>query len=147
MTLAHRAFVLAAVVAAASPAAAFKEYQKVFVAEYAKGSEADRDFARLVRKAKCYVCHQGKEDRKNCNVYGVAVGVHLKEDDKKDKEKIAAMLRLVAAESVDASGGETFGERMARGELPGGSLDESKKEPPPSDTTVETANAETGTAG
>ena len=116
----------------AQPAAATTEFQKEFIKQYAKGKEVDKAFKKLVRKGKCYVCHQGKDDHKNCNVYGKALAEYLVEDDKKDKEKIIASLKLVADQSSDskAEGSPTFGELIAEGKLPGGSIEDSKVEPP-----------------
>ncbi len=115
---------------AAQPhAAAHPEYQREFQNTYAKKPDIDKDFKSLVRTAKCYICHQGKEDRKNYNAYGKAMTAHLVEADKKNKKKIAKALESVAAEPSNGVGSPTFGELIARGELPGGPLEESKKEP------------------
>lgn len=111
------------------PAAAHPEYQREFQNAYAKKPDVDKEFKKLVRTAKCYICHQGKEDRKNYNVYGKAMTAHLVEADKKNKKKIAKALETVAAELSSGEGSPTFGELIAKGELPGGPLEESKKEP------------------
>ena len=55
----------------AKPANAYNEFQKEFLKTYA-GRDADKGFRRLAKKAKCYACHQGKEDRTNYNPYGLA---------------------------------------------------------------------------
>lgn len=115
--------------AASQPAAAHQEHQREFQNIYAKKPDVDKDFKNLVRSAKCNVCHQGKEDRKNYNRYGKALTAHLVEADRKNKKKIAEALATVAAEYSDGDGSPTFGELIAKGELPGGPLDESKKEP------------------
>ncbi len=109
------------------------EFQKEFVKLYAKGKDVDKTFKKLVRKAKCYACHQGKDDHKNCNIYGKALSEYLSEDDKKDKKKIVAALKKVADQSSNPSQADsspTFGELIAKGELPGGSIADSKIEPP-----------------
>jgi hypothetical protein len=113
----------------ARPAEAFTEFQKEFQTLYANGE--DKEFRKLARKAKCNACHQGK-DRKNNNAYGDALGVYIQKKHKKDKEAIIAALKKVADESSDPSKPDapTFGQRMAGGELPAGSLEDSKKEPP-----------------
>ncbi len=119
---------------------AYNEFQKVFLSTYA-GRDSP-DFRSVARKAKCYICHQGKDDRKNCNRYGEALQPLLGEEDKKDKEKIAEMLAKVAEQLVnseDESTG-TFGELIAAGKLPGGSLEDCKIEPEPSGE--EEANSE-----
>lgn len=120
---------LALAIVTPPPAAAHPEYQRAFQTEYAKSPDVDKDFRKLVRTAKCYLCHQGKEDRKNYNRYGKALTAHLVEADKKNKEKIAAALEAVAAQLSDGEGSPTFGELIGQGELPGGSLEDSKKEP------------------
>ena len=112
-------------------AVAHTSFQREFLKVYTKGEGVDKDFCQLARKAKCYLCHQGKEDRKNYNSYGLALTAYLTEDDKKDKEKIGAALRTVADESSDPSKSDapTFGQLITEGKLPGGPLEESKKEP------------------
>lgn len=109
--------------------AAYSEFQRVFLTEYTKGSEVDKDFRRLARKAKCNLCHQGKKDRANYNRYGDSLVGLLTEDDKKNKEKVTAVLQQVAKLSSDGEGSLTFGDLIAAGQLPGGSLEESKREP------------------
>ncbi|QDT67745.1 hypothetical protein MalM25_06480 [Planctomycetes bacterium MalM25] len=122
---------------AAAPAGAHPEYQRAFLDRYTKGVGADKDFRKLARKAKCNVCHQGKEDRTNYNRYGeaflsrLAEADRLSEEHKKDKEKVAAAIELVAGLSTDPDdpAAPTFGSLIAEGTLPGGPLDEVKKEP------------------
>ena len=125
-------FVLTAVVlalAAPQRAAAHAEHQREFQNLYAKKPDVEKAYKNLVRSAKCNVCHQGKEDRKNYNAYGKALTAHLTEADRKDKKKIIKSLETVAAELSNGEGSPTFGELIAKGELPGGPLAESKKEP------------------
>ncbi|QDV72626.1 hypothetical protein [Botrimarina mediterranea] len=121
--------VLVLAVAAQQPAMAHPEYQREFQNVYTKKPGVEKDFKNLVRSAKCYICHQGKEDRKNYNCYGKALTAHLVEADKKNKKKIAKALETVAAEPSNGEGSPTFGDLIAKGELPGGPLEESKKEP------------------
>lgn len=113
----------------AAPCQAYNEFQKVFLSTYA--GRDNPEFRSVARKAKCYLCHQGKEDRKNCNRYGDALKPLLGEEDKKDKEKIAEMLAKVADDLVDKNdkSGGTYGELIAAGKLPGGTLEECKIEP------------------
>jgi hypothetical protein len=115
--------------AAPQPAAAHQEHQREFQNLYAKKPDVDKDYKKLVRSAKCHVCHQGKEDRKNYNAYGTALTAYLVEADRKNKKKIIEALETVAAELSKGEGSPTFGELIAKGELPGGPLEESKKEP------------------
>jgi ketosteroid isomerase-like protein len=113
----------------AAPAAAFPEFQKEFFAKYADGTDAA--FTDLCKKeAKCFICHQGKK-KDNRNAYGQALEEHIGKKDKKDVEKIVAALETVAAESSDpeVDGAPTYGELIAEGKLPGGSLEDAKKEP------------------
>lgn len=122
---------------AASPACAHPEYQRAFLNRYTKGSGVDKDFRKLARKAKCNLCHQGKEDRANYNRYGEAFisrlseAERLTEEHKKDKERVAAAIELAAALTLDPDDESTptFGELIAAGELPGGPLEEVQKEP------------------
>ena len=126
-----------------TPCQAYNEFQKVFLSTYA-GRE-NPEFRKVARKAKCYLCHQGKEDRKNCNRYGEALKPLLGEEDKKNKEKIAEMLAKVAEELIDKNdkAAGTFGELIAAGELPGGTLEECKIEPEkPEESEIEEAKKE-----
>ncbi len=122
---------------AAVPACAPPEYQRAFLNRYTKGSGVDKDFRKLARKAKCNLCHQGKEDRANYNRYGEAFinrlseADRLSEEHKKDKERVAAAIELAAGLSTDRDDAEapTFGELIAAGELPGGPLEKALEEP------------------
>lgn len=108
-------------------AAAFPQFAKQFVAKY---TEDNADYEATVKEAKCFVCHQGKS-KKNRNAYGEALHQYLGKKDRKDVEKILAALDTVAAESSDPGDADahTFGELIAAGELPGGTLEECKEEP------------------
>lgn len=108
-------------------AGAFPQFAKQFVAKY---TEDNADYEAKVKEAKCFVCHQGKS-KKNRNAYGEALHQYLGKKDRKDVEKILAALDTVAAESSDPGDADapTFGELIAAGELPGGTLDECKEEP------------------
>jgi hypothetical protein len=119
------------VLALAAPqrAAAHAEHQREFLNLYAKKPDVEKAYKNLVRSAKCNVCHQGKEDRKNYNAYGKALTAYLTEADRKNKKKIIEALETVAAELSNGEGSPTFGKLIAKGELPGGPLEESKKEP------------------
>ena len=109
----------------ACPALAVPQFQKEFLAKY-----ADEAYADLAKEAKCFVCHQGK-NKKNRNPYGEALHQYLDKKDKKDVEKIQNALETVAAESSDPSdpNAPTFGELIAQGQLPGGSLEDAQQEP------------------
>lgn len=118
---------------AVGEARAHSQFQKGFYDFYTKGPGVDSDFRKLARKAKCLICHQGKEDRTNYNRYGLAMLDYLTEEDKKDKAKIKAALKTVADLPSDGPDSPTFGELIAEGVLPGGTLEDCKKEPPPTD--------------
>lgn len=120
--------ILIAVCAAATPAAAFPQFQKQFVNAYA--ADSGSDYATAVKDAKCFVCHQGKS-KKNRNPYGEALSAYIGKPDRKDVDKIVAALETVAAASSDPAteGAPTFGEIIASGALPGGPLDVVKAEP------------------
>lgn len=116
---------------AVAPAVAHSEHMREFYNLYTKGKGADGDFRNLARKAKCNLCHQGKEERANYNPYGEELTLHLTEEDRKDKEKIVAALKTVAdkTSNPDDPSAPTFGELIASGKLPGGPLEDSLREP------------------
>jgi hypothetical protein len=120
--------------ACAKQAMAIAQFQAVFLKEYINDHE-DKEFAKFVKtKARCHVCHQGKVDPKH--VHHNAYGKHLVElldakTDKKDVEKIKKALAKVAEMHSDPKDDKspTYGELIKAGKLPGGDLEESKKEP------------------
>jgi hypothetical protein len=115
---------------AARPAAAILQFNKVFVAKYATDNE-NEEFVKAVKKARCWVCHQGKK-RTNHNPYGVHLVEMLdKKEDKDNEEKIVEALDKVAKMHVDPKDDKspTYGDLIAKGTLPGGTLEEAKKEP------------------
>lgn len=131
----------------ASDAFAYVQFQKEFQKTYA-GRE-NREFRDIVRKAKCFVCHQGEDnDHKFNNAYGQALAALLGEDDKKDKKKINDALEKIAAMPSDANDPEskTFGDLILAGELPGGSVEDAKKDPvvPAEDSDSADAGADAG---
>ena len=122
------------VAAAAEQALAIAQFQAAFIKEYIN-DHPDKEFQKYVKtKAKCHICHQGKVTPKN--VHHNAYGVHLVElldakEDKADKEKIKAALDKVAKmhSDPDDEKSPTYGELIEKGELPGGKLEDSQKEP------------------
>jgi hypothetical protein len=111
-------------------AQAIPQFQKEFVTLYV-GEDKTTDFAKLVRQAGCFVCHQGKL-RKNHNSYGIHLVELLdKKADMKNPAKIVEALKKVevmhSIEGDDKS--PTYAELIKEGKLPGGSLEEAKKEP------------------
>ncbi|QDU55259.1 3-keto-disaccharide hydrolase [Aeoliella mucimassa] len=131
-----RRFVLVATIVALSGMAAkvanaTAAIQRVFINEIVKPMD-DKDYMNFVRrKAKCNVCHQGKGGHSN-NPYGAALATLIDhEEDEKDKEKVLAAIKQ-ANEMPFGESGETFGERIAAGKLPGGDdLEELQKEVEP----------------
>ena len=119
-----------AVLAAVRPAHAILQFQKEFVNLYI-GDDKDTDYAKLVKQAGCFVCHQGKS-RKNHNPYGEHLDDLLdRKTDMKNPEKIIESLKKV--EVMHSVAGDdkspTYGELIKKGELPGGLLEDLKKEP------------------
>jgi hypothetical protein len=123
-------FALVAVLLSVRPAQAILQFQKEWVKLYV-GDDKDTDFGKQVKKANCWVCHQGKL-RKHHNSYGIhLVDLLDKKADMKNPEKIIEAIKKV--EAMHSVAGDdtspTYGELIERGELPGGPLDEAKKEP------------------
>lgn len=114
----------------ARPAQAIPQFQKEFITLYV-GADKTTDFAKLVKQASCFSCHQGKL-RKNRNAYGAQLAELLdKKADKKNPEKIVESLKKVAElhSVADDDKSPTFGDLIKEGKLPGGSLEDAKKEP------------------
>ncbi len=119
----------------ARPAAAIKSFQVEFEKLYV-GEESDTELGKLfaekkMKKVRCLVCHQGKK-KKVRNAYGIQLSDLLdKKKDKKDKEKIIEALKIVAEMKSNPEDSEspTFGEIIAEGKLPGGTLEDLKKNP------------------
>jgi hypothetical protein len=116
------------------PAAAIAPFQAAFIKLYINDHE-DKEFAKYVKtKAKCHICHQGKVSPKN--VHHNAYGKHLVElldpkKDKKDLKKMNEALAKVAKMHSDPKDDKspTYGELIAKSQLPGGKLEDSQKEP------------------
>jgi hypothetical protein len=107
-------------------AQAIKPFFDEFKAKYVKedGDAGDKEFAALVEKVKCNVCHLGKE-KKNRNDYGKALDVLLdKKTDAKDKKKIQESMDKVAMQK--SPDGATFGDLIKEHKLPGGEEKEAK---------------------
>jgi hypothetical protein len=103
----------------ANRASAVKPFLDQFKAKYTKpeGTEEEKQFAALVEKTGCNVCHEGK-NRKNRNPYGVALSKLLKKTDQKNKEKVQQSLDKVAEEK--SADGATYGELISEHKLPAG---------------------------
>lgn len=105
-----------------------KQFEKLYINE-----KTDKDFAKLIKSNKtgCFACHQGKK-KKNQNPYGAELAKLLdKKKDAKDKEKIIASIKKVEKIHTDAKDKKspTYGDLIKKNKLPGGPLEEVKKEP------------------
>jgi hypothetical protein len=115
----------------AQPAAGVQQFYDAFVAEYIK-EHPNKDYTKLVTDAKCLVCHQGTKSKKNRNVFGSEVDKLLdRKTDAKDQAKIVDAFKKVMAMHTDPKDdkSETYGDRVKAGKLPGGNLEDLKKEP------------------
>jgi hypothetical protein len=115
-----------------SPAQAVLQFCKVFKTEYLD-NHPNQEFAAELSKGtnQCYICHQGK-NRKHHNAYGIHLVELLdRKTDTKDVAKVSEALKKVAAMPVDPNkpDGETYGDRIAAGQWPGGDLESLKQEP------------------
>lgn len=109
--------VAVAVAFSSSPAFAIKQFADAFKETYVKEGSP---LAAEVEKAKCNVCHVGK-NKKDRNAYGNALAELLdKKEDKDNKEKILKALETVAAQSSDPAKADapTFGDLIKQGKLP-----------------------------
>jgi len=114
------------------PALAIKQFNDEFKKLYKvdKESVEKSDFEKAVLEAKCFVCHQGKK-KKNRNAYGMELSKLLhKKKDAKNPEKIIEALEKVAKLHTDAKDEKspTYGDLIKAGKLPGGSLEDAKKD-------------------
>lgn len=102
------------------------QYKKVFEGHYKDSKIAD-----AVKKEGCNVCHVGK-DRKNRNDFGKALEKNLSKDKfdelKSDEGKLKEHVEkaLAEAEKEKNKDGETFGDRIKAGKLPGTNPPEAK---------------------
>ena len=98
-------------------------YRVEFVAKYVKADSSDskdKAFAAAVDKAKCAICHEGK-NKKNRNNYGNALAELLnRKTDAENKEKIQAALKKVESKRSDPKNDKspTFGDLIKAGKLP-----------------------------
>ena len=126
------------VCAIARPVSAIIQFQKEFHNLYLD-EEKKSEFAKRVVEDKCWLCHQGKS-KKNHNSYGIHLTKLLdRKKDKKDKEKIIAALKKIEKLHTDPKDekSKTYGDLIKVGKLPGGTLEECKKEPKKKDAEKE----------
>ena len=110
---------------------AIKEFSETWTKVYVDSSDKE-DFIKLAGEAKCNVCHIDGENKKKHNPYGEALedaGLlkktfppkRFKEQPEEVRKEVEAILKKV--ENMKAQGqGQTFGERMKAGLLPGGDV-------------------------
>ena len=115
-------FACVVALAATSSAYATPVFKKAFDEQYGK----NETIKKASEEAKCNVCHFGNS-KKNKNDYGKALSELLKKDNYKEdrvkaepeavkKELEEAFKKVEAAKS---KGGDTFGDRLKAGKLPG----------------------------
>jgi len=117
-----------------APALAIPVFKKQWDASYVEDNENEA-FVAAVEEAKCNVCHYGKS-KKNHNDYGEALHKFLEKDNfktsrvKAEPEKV--MEEIVEAfkkvEEMKAKDGETFGEKLKAGKLPGTAPEDAEEE-------------------
>jgi hypothetical protein len=110
-------------------ALAVPQFQAAWFEKYLPGSS--EEYQKLVKEeVKCFLCHQGKI-KKNHNVYGKLYLPLLKKTDKGDAEKIMKAIEEVGAMHTDPEdeNSPTYADLIAKGELPGGKLEDVQKEP------------------
>ncbi len=128
-------FLIVALVGGSSrPAMALLQFFKVWDEVYLANNE-NEEFVKEARNAKmrCLVCHQGKK-RTNHNPYGIHLVELLdKKEDIRNPEKVKEVLAKVGAMHSDPEdeNSPTYDEILAKGEFPGGTLEEASKEPEP----------------
>ena len=97
-----------------------KEFQDMYFKKVPNDPK-EKSLAEAIDKAKCNVCHVGKQ-RKDRNSYGQELSKLLNKNDLKDVPKIQDALKKVEAMPSDPANPQspTFGDRMKEGKLPTG---------------------------
>ncbi len=112
----------------ASPANAIKNFQTDFVVRYVQPSDDDPKeaaekkamLAQAIKKAKCNVCHNGR-DKKRLNAYGDELAKLLnKKADAENTEKVIKAMEIVGKIKSDPKdkNSPAFGDRIRQGKLP-----------------------------
>lgn len=115
----------------AAPSHAYPQFNVQWMKLYAK-EHPDKEFADyLAKEVKCWSCHQGKS-KKHHNPYGIHFVGKLGKDDRRDVAKMLEVLKEVGAMHSDPKddSSPTYAELLEQSKLPGGSLEDCKKEPP-----------------
>jgi hypothetical protein len=109
-----------------SRAVAIPKFKSAFAKEYVN-KEKNPEFAELVKKTSCWLCHnydpENPKKKEKRNRYGSELSKLLdKKKDKKDVKKMAEAFKQVAQLHVDPKDKKspTYGELIKQGKLPGG---------------------------
>ena len=121
------------VIGVARPSFAVLQFYMQYKKDYLD-NHSDKEYAETVNKSanRCFVCHQGKKNKKNRNAFGDQLTELLDwKKDAKDKEKIAAALKKAVATHVDPKNdkSETYLDRIRASKWPAGELKDLEKEP------------------
>jgi hypothetical protein len=126
--------VVAVLAGSSASAHAYNEFYKQWIEMYVDDADTSKEateYSDLVTGTdKCLVCHQGKTKKKH-NAYGKHfVGV-IDKTHKKDVDKIKQVLKDVGAKksNPDDANSKTYDELIKEFKLPGGELEDLKKEP------------------
>ena len=106
-----------------------KQWDETYVAD-----NKNEAFVAAAEEAKCNVCHYGKS-KKNRNDYGEALHKYLEKDEfksarvKAEPEKVKAEIEeaFKKVAEMKAKDGETFGEKLEAGKLPGTAPEEAEE--------------------
>jgi len=112
----------------ASPAHAIKNFQDDFIVRYVQPCDDDPKeaaekkamLAQAIEKAKCNVCHNGR-DKKRRNAYGDELAKLLnKKADAENTEKVVKAMEVVGKIKSDPKdeNSPAYGERIRQGKLP-----------------------------
>ena len=120
-----RSIVVLAFVLMAVPAVALPPFSIQWKAKYLEGSK-DEAFKKEVTTQNCNVCHDpNSKSKKDHNPYGKAVKKYLtKSDYDKIKGNVEGAKKYILealdkAEAEKAADGQTYGEKLKAGKLPG----------------------------
>jgi mono/diheme cytochrome c family protein len=100
------------------------QYAKEFAEHYHAKADSDKAeekaLGEAVAKAKCQVCHEEGNNRKNRNAYGKELAKVFSPPNEKDNGKIDAAFEKVSEMHIDANDPKspTYGELIKHGKLP-----------------------------
>ncbi len=96
----------------------FVQFKERYVFENT-GDPGHEAWIKKVKATRCNICHEGK-NRKIRNIYGKELSRLLDKADRKNKKKIHESFIEVESWKISKDSEETFGDKIMRGELPGG---------------------------